>query len=219
MKHLLDMLSDFLSDSQITAYLLNSKPTELPMKNDITRRDAFRRLGQVVGLTFFYPFFSGCEPEATPPDSSSPKVSPLALTFEENDRFYDDIRRQLEEGGEVIVEFSDSEEILRKDSRFLTILQEAANRPALQKELHKLDTADGRRLLRGVFDAELVEWETVTRETHLGNDVVEPGTILLVAVVLLSFAVSVATVIQSVKYEVDIDASAGPVRFRIRPHV
>lgn len=142
-----------------------------------TSRRTFLQAALAAGAAGVVGSFPSCS-------SSSQPSGPLVLEFEDTPAFYNRLTGSLNAGTPVEVAFA--KHTISRDSRMFALLGKTTNADSVWKSIRELDTEKGRSVLRTALSPELLEHQVVSPDqSKASNNVVEPGTLLLVAVILL----------------------------------
>jgi hypothetical protein len=174
------------------------------MHNPVTRRVVLQ--GAIAGAVAAVAGLSGCGDAGH--SKSAPRAGPESLIFDDSQDFYQRLVDSLNGGKPVDVLF-DRVKVTR-DSRLIEFLGKAGNSRKLWERIRDSDTEEGRAALRTALAPELLEREAVNLgQAKASNNVVDPGTILLVAVILLILSAGTVGTIEALKRPVTVKLELG----------
>ena len=177
----------------------------------VTRRNLLitsLKIPAVYGLLRFLP---GCESDPKPP-------GPVTLVFREDEDFYRQLTEGINQGRSVTITF-DGQQKVGRGSDFLAFLKKAENAADILRDMREQDTEQGRRELARAFEKDLLQHETA-REPVVVNDqtVVEPATVVLVAIIIIgAITATYAVADVSKEFKGTVEMSGGPVHVKFTP--
>lgn len=153
------------------------------MSSLYTRRDVLKAATCAFSFSFTSAYLGGCSKNV----SIEPKI--VSIQYNDSDAFFDEFLSELDKGSTVKVKF-DKGERLTKDSKLFQLMKDenrVLDRTELFKSLQEMDTTDeGRKELAQILDPNLLNHDQIHASTELpSGEICEPGTILLIAVILL----------------------------------
>ncbi len=151
--------------------------------------------------------------DAFPACQRAPSNDATVLEFNETDEFYKAVATSLNGGHQVRIDFGGKAKIA-PNSPMLAILGKATNAQELWQQIQKEHTERGREALRTAFAPALLEHQLVAADAaKASNNVVEPGTIVLAAVIALILSITTVAIADTmIKVPV-----AGDLQFELEP--
>jgi len=134
------------------------------------------------------------------------------LGYSESEAFFEEFNKAMAAGNTVRVKFDGTTKLTEDSELFKAMMSQkhVQNYQELVQSLQEMDTADGRKTISTIFDDSLLEHDELSKQLELpSGEVVEPGTVMLVLIIILA-TVSTGIVVNHIIFY-------GPIKVLVIP--